>query len=254
MKDVIWRHLRAFMLGVQFLTILPTPRNIAADPSIKGLSLLWYPAVGLILGLLLLLVCSTLPLPFYLQAAFTVTLWILLTGGLHLDGLADCADAWMGGLGDREKTLHLLKDPLCGSMAVISLIVLIVLKCLALAAVIEGGQLQWLWLVPFMARLSLLLLFVSTNYVRPEGLGEVLAQQFSPVLAWRVLAGTALVTLFFLPLDLWAAFWMVLLALFLMVRWAAMSRLGGFTGDVAGAQVELVEVGLLLALASRGVV
>jgi adenosylcobinamide-GDP ribazoletransferase len=56
-----------------------------------------------------------------------------------------------------------------------------------------------------------------------------------------------------LPLDVWCAFAMLLAAICLMVRWAAMSRLGGFTGDVAGAQVELVEVGLLLALACRSV-
>jgi adenosylcobinamide-GDP ribazoletransferase len=178
MQNFLRRHLLAFLVGVQFLTTLPIPQNVVGDDRIKGLSLLWYPAVGLVLGLILVLFCSALPLPFYLQAALTIVVWIVLTGGLHLDGLADCADAWAGGLGDREKTLLLLKDPLCGSMGVLALIALILLKCLTLAAVIQGGQLQWLWSVPFMARLSLLFLFRSTRYVRPQGLGAILAEHF----------------------------------------------------------------------------
>jgi adenosylcobinamide-GDP ribazoletransferase len=254
MLGAMSRHTRAFLLALQFLTTLPTPKNLTGDTQLQGLSLLWYPAVGLLLGLLLTLACGVLPLPFYLQALLTVTLWIVLTGGLHLDGLADCADAWVGGLGDREKTLRLLQDPLCGSMGVMALITLILLKTLALAAVIQAQQLHWLWAVPLLARVSLLLLFLTTRYVRPQGLGDILAQHFSRAWAVRVLIGIAIVMLFIVPLDVWVAFVMVLVAIFLMVRWAAMRRLGGFTGDIAGAQVELVEVGLLLALACRGVV
>ena len=254
MLGAISRHIQAFLLALQFLTILPTPKNLAHDAPLQGLALLWYPAVGLLVGLLLMMVCSVLPLPFYLQAALTVTVWIVLTGGLHLDGLADCADAWVGGLGDRERTLHLLKDPLCGSMGVIALVVAVLLKTLALAAVIEAQQLHWLWVVPLVARLSLLLLFLTMNYVRPQGLGAVLAQHFSRAGARSVLVGSAVLLLFVLPLDIWLAFSLLLVGLCLIIRWAAMRRIGGFTGDIAGAQIELVEVGLLLALASRTVV
>ena len=253
MKHSIVRQARAFLLGLQFLTTLPVPKYPEGDNALHGLSLLWYPVVGLLLGLLLSLACVVLPLPFYLQAMLTVTLWIALTGGLHLDGVADCADAWVGGLGDREKTLRLLKDPLCGSMGVIALVAVITLKGLALAAVLQAQQLQWLWSIPFLARLSLLVLFLSTNYVRPHGLGEILARHFSRNWARCLLLGSVVVTAIVFPLDLWSGFFMALLAIFLLVRWAAMRRLGGFTGDVAGAQVELIEVGLLLVLASRTV-
>jgi adenosylcobinamide-GDP ribazoletransferase len=253
MLGALSRHVRACCLALQFLTTLPTPKGLVADVQLQGLSLLWYPAVGLLLGLLLTLFGSVLPMPFYLQAMLTVTLWIFFTGGLHLDGLADCADAWVGGLGNREKTLMLLKDPLCGSMGVIALITLILLKTLALAAVIQAQQLQWLWAVPLLGRLSLLLLFLTTKYVRPQGLGELLAQHFSRAAALGVLVSVAFVMLCILPLDVWLAFSMLVIAICLTVRWAAMRRLGGFTGDIAGAQVELVEVGLLLALACRSV-
>jgi len=244
---------RALRAALQFLTILPVPRGAQADERVQGASLLWYPAVGLLLGLLLTLACTALPLPFYLQAMLTVTLWIVLTGGLHLDGVADCADAWVGGRGDREQTLHLLKDPLCGSMAVMALVVVIALKALALAAVIQSGQVLFLWMVPVLARASLLCLFLSTRYVREQGLGAILAQYFPTGAARAVLAVIAIATCLLLPFDLWAASVMASLAIYLLVRVAAVRRHGGFTGDVAGAQVELVEVGLLLVLACRGV-
>jgi len=247
------RHWRAFLVGLQFLTTLPTPKNIAASEQDQGLSLLWYPAIGLLLGLLLTLVSDAVHLPFYLQAIVLLTCWVLLTGGLHLDGLADCADAWVGGMGDREKTLELLKDPLCGSMGVIALVILLLLKTMALAAVSQAGQMMWFWTVPVLARLSLLLLFLTTDYVRPEGLGHILNQHFSRPWAWRILCIIALLSLVFLPTLLWCAFAVVFMAVFLIVRWAAINRLDGFTGDVAGAQVELMEIGLLLTLACLSV-
>jgi adenosylcobinamide-GDP ribazoletransferase len=254
MKNAIARQARAFLLALQFLTTLPVPASRTSDASLQGLSLLWYPAVGLLLGGALLLFCAVLPLPFYLQAMLTVALWIALTGGLHLDGLADCADAWVGGLGDRDRTLQILKDPLCGSMGVIALVTLITLKALAVAAVIERGQLQWLWLVPLFARQSLPLLFLTTDYVRPQGLGEILARDFSRQWARRVLLGTLIATAAIVPFTVWLACTSVSLAILLLVRRACMQRLGGFTGDVAGAQVECIEVGLLLVLAGVGTV
>ncbi len=88
---------QAFSLAMQFLTIFPCARKSNADaeakleikPEIQGRSLIWYPVVGLILGGLLTLLSGVLPLPFYLTAAVVVAVWVILTGGLHLDGLAD---------------------------------------------------------------------------------------------------------------------------------------------------------------------
>lgn len=253
MKEFLARQMQAALLAIEFLTVLPVPGHPHADARLHGLSLLWYPAVGLLLGLLLTLVCAVLPLPAALQAMLVVTVWIVLTGGLHLDGVADCADAWVGGGGDSDKTLRLLKDPLCGSMGVIALIVVIALKFVALTVVIEAGQLLWLWAVPLLGRASLLCLFLSTRYLRVEGLGAVLAQHFSAGAAQALLGGIVVATCVLLPLDLWLAFLLATLAIFLLVRATTMRRLGGFTGDVAGAQLELVEVGLLLVLACRSV-
>ena len=248
MTSVIQRQGRALLVALQFLTVLPVPRHIRDSENLTGASLLWYPAVGLLLGLLLTLAGDMWTLPFYLQAGLLLALWVALSGGLHLDGFADCVDAWAGGFGDRQRTLQLLSDPLCGSMAVIALTILLLLKYVALAALVQQGALVWLWAVPLLSRSALLLLFMHTNYVRPQGLGALIVQQFSSHDARWVLAGVALTTLALLPVYIWIVLTATTVAVFLLVRRAALQRLGGFTGDVAGALVELVELCLLLVL------
>ena len=249
LKERLIKDWQAFCVAMQFLTILPVVSPSLVTPDIQGRSLLWYPVIGLILGILLTLLCGLLPSPFYLTAAVVVAFWVLLTGGLHLDGLADCADAWMGGLGDREKTLRLMKDPLCGSMGVLSIVLLLLLKTTALAALIYEGSWVWLWVIPLLSRLSLLLLFLSTPYVRPQGLGEILAQHFPKSLVRGLLLAVSFLLMLIMPFMLWALFLVVILLVFGLVRLTVLNRLQGFTGDCAGAQVELVEVALLIAAA-----
>ncbi len=94
--------MQAFLIALQFLTRLPVPAGGEYSPERVGRSLAWYPLVGLLIGLLLWLADWLLPgqAPL-LTAAVLLTLWVGLTGALHLDGLADSADAWVGGLGNR---------------------------------------------------------------------------------------------------------------------------------------------------------
>ena len=101
--------LRPALIAVQFLTRFPIrldPPPVARE---VGLSLLWYPAVGVLLGLLVWVSAILLsPLATPLAAAMVLALWVSCTGALHLDGLADTADAWVGGRGDRERTLAIM--------------------------------------------------------------------------------------------------------------------------------------------------
>ena len=104
--------MRAFWLSLQFLTRIPTPQFAEIAPQTVGRSLLFYPLVGLIIGGLLLavtqLTAAASPL---VTSALVLATWLLLSGALHIDGVADMADAWVGGQGDRERTLAIMKDP-----------------------------------------------------------------------------------------------------------------------------------------------
>ena len=93
----------AFWIALQFLTTLPVSLKQLPSPQQNAQSLLFYPVVGLLIGAVLWGVASLLQfLPLVLISSLILVLWIWLTGGLHLDGLADTADAWVGGFGDPE--------------------------------------------------------------------------------------------------------------------------------------------------------
>lgn len=218
-------------------------------PAQVGRSLLSYPLVGLLIGAVLLLaqwaLAGIAPL---LQAALLLLLWVAITGGLHLDGLADSADAWAGGFGDRERTLSIMQDPRSGPIAVVVLVLLLLLKFTALATLLASNQPLVLLLAPWLARGLVPLLFMTTPYVRAGGLGAALAEHLPRKQLPYWLAGHALLLLL---LGGWAGLLAVLAALLLLLglRQLMQQRLGGCTGDTAGALVELAEATVLLVLA-----
>ena len=236
------------LIALQFLTRLPVSLPGMPTPEQVGRSLLWYPLVGLLLGLLLwgahLLLGQASAV---LQAAIILALWVGLSGGLHLDGLADTADAWVGGFADRERTLAIMKDPRSGPIAVVVLVLLLLLKFAALFTLLEAGQGIYLLLLPWMGRSLLPLLLATTPYVREGGLGQALVDHLPRgQLPW-VLGVHLLGMLLFGWMGLLAL--ATALLLFIWLRRALLRRLGGTTGDTAGALVELGECAVLLALA-----
>ena len=172
---------------------------------------------------------------------------MLLSGGLHLDGLADSADAWLGGFGDRERTLTIMKDPRSGPIAVVTLVLVLLLKFTAILALIESHHSIALLLAPLIGRSAMLGLFLSTPYVRAGGLGQALADHFPRGAARRVLLVSGVACVLFAG---WSGLAAVVASMtcFLWLRQVMIRRLGGTTGDTAGALLELLEVVVLLAM------
>ncbi|AXA57445.1 adenosylcobinamide-GDP ribazoletransferase [Pseudomonas thivervalensis] len=238
-----------FWIALQFLSSLPVRLPGMPEPGQLGRSLLFYPLVGLVFGGLLWALDSLLlGAPLLLHAALLLTAWVLLSGGLHLDGLADSADAWLGGFGDRERTLLIMKDPRSGPIAVVTLVVVLLLKWAALVALIEQKQALALLIVPMLGRGALLGLFLTTPYVRAGGLGQALADHLPRRSGWQVLAACALGCLLLLG---WAGLLTLVVAalVFIGLRRMMLRRLQGCTGDTAGALLELLETAVLVALA-----
>ena len=232
-------------IALQFLSSLPVSLPGMPAPREVGRSLLCYPLVGLLFGLLLWLASYLLQgTPAPLHAALLLTLWVLLSGALHLDGLADSADAWLGGFGDRERTLLIMKDPRSGPIAVVTLVLVLLLKFCALWVVVEQGIGAQLLLAPLIGRAAMLGLFLSTPYVRQGGLGQALAEHLPRHAAGWVLLGCVL---FCLVLGGWIV--VLALAVFAWLRHLMCRRLGGTTGDTAGAMLELLELAVVLGLA-----
>ncbi|MCU1749994.1 adenosylcobinamide-GDP ribazoletransferase [Pseudomonas sp. 6D_7.1_Bac1] len=238
-----------FWIALQFLSSLPIRLPGMPAPQELGRSLLFYPLVGLLFGgLLWALNGLLLGTPALLHAALLLSAWVVLSGGLHLDGLADSADAWLGGFGDRERTLTIMKDPRSGPIAVVTLVLVLLLKFTALLALIDQHSIVGLILAPLIGRSALLGLFLNTRYVRSGGLGQALADHLPRRAGLQVMLLSALACVL---IGGWSGVVALLLAalMFFWLRQVMLRRLGGTTGDTAGALLELLEVTVLVGLA-----
>ena len=239
--------MQTLLLALSFLTTLPVPQ-VEFRPGALGESARWFPAVGLLVGVLL----STFHLSLFylfspmLSAALTVTLWAVLTGGLHLDGLADCCDGLLAAVSP-ERRLEIMKDPRIGAFGAIGIALFLMLKVTSLSSV--TNPMAALLLAPTVARWTLLLV-TRQPMVRPGGLGDEFGKNIS--LGTISVAGL-------LPLALLIQFagWQSLLAIcvaivatFALIRFAQ-RRLGGVTGDVFGLVAEMSELVVLLVFAMR---
>jgi adenosylcobinamide-GDP ribazoletransferase len=239
---VLWRRLA---LAVGFLTCLPVP-PVAADERDVGRSVAFFPLVGLVLGGVLAVAASALEgrVPGSVAAVLLVALHAALTGGLHLDGLADTFDALGAAGADRARRLEILRDSRIGAHGAAALVLLLLLKVTALHAVLATAPRAMLLVFPMVGRCVAAVLVRIFPYARRDGIGAAFhghARAGDAALA----IVTTLVAVAALGGAAWsAALWAILAAL-LLARFAA-GRLGGITGDVCGAAIELAEVVFLV--------
>lgn len=241
--------IRSLLHAFQFLTCIPVPLRSAASAREQGRAVLFYPLVGLVIGLMLALILYGLGgLPAAFRAALTLAAWALITGVLHLDGLADTADACLGGFGDRERTLTIMKDPRSGPAAIAAVVLLLLIKYAALLAVIATDSLWPLVItIPVLARTLVVALFVSTPYVRQEGIGSVTTANMARIPAIVV------ITIIFVAMPILfringALLLVAMLTTGFFLRGWMLRRIGGTTGDTAGALIELTEAAGISAL------
>jgi adenosylcobinamide-GDP ribazoletransferase len=244
--SILVRLLRPLQIALQLLTLLPIELRTPPQAGERGYSLLYYPLVGLMLGLVLAgcgWLCSGLS--DYLTAALLLTLWVGVTGGLHLDGLADSADAWLGGYGDRKRTLAIMHDPCSGPIAVVVLVIVLLLKFSALQSLLAQEAMGLLIVTPLLGRTALVVLFLTTPYVRSRGLGSELAQEMPRGMSFAVVIMTAILVAGWLGRN-GIVLLLVSALVFWLLRRLMQRRIGGTTGDTAGALLEIMETQALL--------
>jgi adenosylcobinamide-GDP ribazoletransferase len=238
--------MKTLRLAVQLLTRAPVggPGEPTADD--LGRSVAFYPLVGLGLGLVLAAVAGLAGQgPALLAAALVVAVWAGGTGFLHVDGLADSADAWLGGHGDSERTLAILKDPYAGPAGVAAVVLVLLLKVAALVPLMAaGGAAAALVLAAVLARAGAAGLLLTTAYVRPGGLGEAQSANLPRPAVWLAVGLSALLALLLGGLIGFAVLVFGGIAL-VYLRWLMVRRLGGATGDTLGAAIEISEAVVL---------
>jgi len=241
--------MKYLLTAFDLLTTLPLPalKNWQAGDS--GRSAVWYSLVGLCIGALVAGAFALLQIYFShaISAALALAFWVVLTGGLHLDGLADCFDG-MFHASNPERRLQIMKDPHTGAFGVIGLIIVLLIKFSALTSLSSTGAVGAILLSASFARWCVLLAG-KQPLARPDGFGADFASGLrTPAI---ILGG-----LIPLGLAIWlkgSGFLAIGLGLLvtLFILFVAKKNLGGITGDVLGMIIEVVETMSLLVFAMR---
>jgi len=243
---------RAFALAGRFLTVLPWPgAPEEPQPEEMAAAVVRFPLVGLALGAVLValdvLLSILFPLP--VRDAALVAALVLLTGCLHLDGLADWADA-LGGGASRERRLEIMKDSNCGPMGAAAIALALLLKYAALSVLHGPGRWSALLLAPVLGRAAMAYLLASLPYARREGgTGASFAEAAGSAEGYTAAAWAAALSVVFGFLG--GALVALGAAALTLGMWHLLDRtLGGGTGDGYGAAGEIVETGAFLLLAA----
>jgi len=236
---------KILLLTMSLMTRIPMPELEDIQAADFARASLFFPLAGFVIGacLALIALAFTATSPLLLAAVLTV-LWAVITGGLHLKGVGSSADAWIGGIGDEEKTQRILNDQITGDAGTTAIAAILILKFAALTVLLEQGYLWSILFAPVFGRALILLLFMTTPCVRAEGLASAVSTYLPRDLVRLILAVclllAAIVSLNGLLLML-AGFW--------LLRRLVLQRLQGCTIDTAGASVEFGEMFWLVGVA-----
>jgi adenosylcobinamide-GDP ribazoletransferase len=249
--------MRQFTLAVTFLTGIPLPVEGDVSPADLWRSMGWYPLIGLALGAAAWGVYAGLLvlLPSLVTAVLVVLLLEAVTRGLHMDGLMDTADGVLSGA-SRERALEIMKDSNVGAMGVVAAVLILILKVVALGALVRADAAAPLLAGWCAARALPALDVYAWPYARAAGTGEAFTRERTTgpvaVAAALLAAGVVIAGLVGLAADA-AGTWyagltvaVVAMAVALAVQAAVAKRLGGLTGDVYGLGIELAETAALV--------
>lgn len=235
-------------LALSFLSRIPvgTLPEVSSGEWEKAAA--YFPLTGYLIALISLvpllifhLLSSELTaLHYLLIGGLLVALQAYITRGLHLDGLADMADGY--GVWTKERRLEVMKDSTNGAFALITLICHLLLKGILAALLLQEG----LW-APFIAvavgsRFIIVLMSMVSRYPRERGTGAMMVGKISR-------KTLLMATLFLFPLLAVPFFWAILIVMIFtmfIVKQSADDKIGGVTGDILGATLELSESAGLL--------
>ncbi len=243
-----------FLIGLQFLTRINIVKQTVWTEESFGKSVKYFPLVGAVLG-----ICYAVPLFIFVYVTngefsiFTGALGfflnVILTGGIHCDGLMDSADGLFSGR-EKDKTLEIMKDSRAGAFGVVTLVTVAALQISALAELAKNFSMLLfiaVYAAPTIGRLAMVLAISIFPYARPEGLGKAFSKYATPKTFFVALLETIflLLPLFLLKIEIFLAAIISLIAAIIFALYFGKFvklKLGGLTGDIYGAVEFLAEV------------
>lgn len=237
-------------LALVLLTRLPLPRLSKGSFQRQSQAVWAFPLAGLAVTLPACLAAGcamTLGLPEGLAAGLFILVQVLLTGAMHEDGLADCADGFWGGF-DPARRLEIMKDSQIGSYGVLALIIGIGFRWQALLLLLESGDLWAPLALSLLSRAMMPVLMSGLPNARQSGLSQSVGRpsRRAVILGLGLAVVLSLLLLGFVTFALVAALALASLGVGLLAR----VKIGGQTGDVLGACQQVSEISGLFILAA----
>jgi adenosylcobinamide-GDP ribazoletransferase len=237
------------VVAARYLTIVPVPGPARVSADALGRAAPWFPVIGFGIGVALAATerVTQVIFPLLLAGLLTVTAWKLLTGGLHLDGLADCLDG-LGGH-DAEHRLAIMRDSRIGAFGTLGLILLLLMEIAALTEMPSSVRAGALLVAPTVARATPPLLARLFPPAKQEGLGAAFGAGVS-ALAAPIALSIALVVAIGALRGLGIVVLVVSIVSALVLTRFFAARVSGITGDVLGAAIEIAELAGLLTVSA----
>lgn len=253
--------MKGFILFLSFMTRFPVP-NVEYDEQKLGKSMKFFPIVGIFIGLILIFIKFIFMLKIsdiYIISIFIILFEVILTGGIHLDGLADTFDGIFS-YRSKQKILEIMKDSRLGTNGGISLILYFLLKfsimlCLFSSFNISELNISFLIMTyPVIARLCSVVSCISAPYARPSGMGKTFIEntKFRDfIISFFITLAYSLLLMFF-NISSTAIFYknfiihifvilIMILSSYLFSK-LVQRKIGGITGDTLGALLEFSEI------------
>lgn len=237
----------SFLAALRFLTSIPSPWWRGASRKEFAGSLPYYPVIGLLIGLLLAAIywLASSFLPIWVSSTIVVTALVVITGGMHLDGLIDAVDGVAASHKDPDIGKDVMKKPGIGAFGAVAVILILILKIVLIASIPDEWMMAALIIMPVVSRWTMVYTLFAYPYARPQGAGNELKQ----ATGWRsFLLATIAAAAVSIVIAGWASLAIVLpVWLFTVIAANYFSRrFDGLTGDTYGAINEMAEVLILL--------
>ncbi len=232
------------LAALQFLTIIPVKRDFTAEE--VGRSTGYFPVVGLIIGLVLAALNHVLGLvlPASVVNVLLVVSMVVLSGGLHLEGLIDTCDG-IAGHGTPEERWRRMHDSRAGAFGVIGACLIVLVKYVSLNAVPQNLMTPALITASVLSRWAMVYALFAYPYARPEGLGKAfreatrMPQFIMATIIALVVAGFAFKLA---GIAIFAIIWLVVVAVAAYLK----RKIAGLTGDTYGMINEIAEAAVFI--------
>lgn len=244
-SDLATFYMRLFLVALQFLTRLPIRLKKEADPKELGKSLAYFPLVGLFLGICLVVLEYSLSyfFPTSIVRLVLIAFLIFITGGLHIDGLADTIDAIASGE-KGDDALKIMRESTVGPIGATCVFISILAKYIALGEFVGGRLYAMLLLFPMAGRMGMSTVCLLFPYARKEGTGKAFVSKGTT--KEFIISGTISFIAGIILFRTRALFILGSIILIVMLTGKYFTKkFGGITGDIVGS---INEIGELVAL------